>query len=344
MVREVCKCKLIIFNTGQKFYKFCKYWFSIGFFVSLFISALCTGILLYSFVGTIFQVDHSQPSLELSQEEVKPIYDIKFVLLIPGVNIPLSDIPYLALALLISAVLHELGHALAAAIEGVNVQECGIFIFFVLPTAYVSLPGDELEQLNPWAKLKIYCAGAWHNIVLSFIIFVALSIFFSGGGMILRRSEGAVVANVHSKSALYGHLKPGDVIVELNGCVVKDSQSWNTCLRDQYQNQKKGYCVSKKIIDTEIRRNGRQCCKEPVNYQLCFHYYEPETRENETACLLYRETININRCKTNEDCKKRNDRCVKVEEGELFSIKVLDREPTIIYYGNVVDLATDSKH
>eukprot|EP01027_Heterolobosea_sp_BB2_P016320 GEZU01023239.1.p1 GENE.GEZU01023239.1~~GEZU01023239.1.p1 ORF type:complete len:208 (-),score=17.23 GEZU01023239.1:124-747(-) len=59
--------------------------------------------------------------------------------LIPGINVPFSQCIYIFLALVVSAVVHEIGHGIAAASEGLTTSECGIFCFLFLPGAYVKI-------------------------------------------------------------------------------------------------------------------------------------------------------------------------------------------------------------
>lgn len=42
------------------------------------------------------------------------VNDMKFIFQIPGINIPISDIGYYVISLLICSLFHELGHASAA--------------------------------------------------------------------------------------------------------------------------------------------------------------------------------------------------------------------------------------
>ena len=53
-----------------------------------------------------------------------------------------------------------------------------MFIFAIFPGAFVNFV-DEFEDLNPIQKLKIYCAGAWHNAIIVLIaVLFTLSISF----------------------------------------------------------------------------------------------------------------------------------------------------------------------
>mmetsp|Transcript_18829 Transcript_18829/g.42780 ORF Transcript_18829/g.42780 Transcript_18829/m.42780 type:complete len:533 (+) Transcript_18829:58-1656(+) len=92
---------------------------------------------------------------------------------IPGVNLPASEGPALAAALVLALAFHELGHALAASTERVKTEGAGLFVALVVPGAFVRLEEGLLPQLPPRAQLKVYCAGAWHNLALTALSLLA---------------------------------------------------------------------------------------------------------------------------------------------------------------------------
>ena len=47
------------------------------------------------------------------------------------------------------------GHALAAAAEGVPLQQVAVFLLLGLPGAYVMLDSDALKALTPWRTLRV---------------------------------------------------------------------------------------------------------------------------------------------------------------------------------------------
>ena len=65
----------------------------------------------------------------------------------------------------------QAGHALAAASEGVGVQNVGAFTLLLLPGAYVALDSGALATLGPWRTLRVCplfvaasCVPNKHNI------------------------------------------------------------------------------------------------------------------------------------------------------------------------------------
>lgn len=115
-------------------------------------------------------------SLVSNQETIElwKSYTPKVIMMLPGVNIPLDHLLYLVCALLVSAVVHEAGHGLAASTEGLRIDSVGFMLFWGVPAAFVGLPLEILKK--PVSKqLKVFCAGVWHNVVLCvFVFFVSM--------------------------------------------------------------------------------------------------------------------------------------------------------------------------
>ena len=67
-------------------------------------------------------------------------------------------------------------------------------MLFIFPSAFVRFNSD-FEDLSPSKRLKIYCAGAWHNIVL---VFMAFALLYSMAYLPLQSNSGAYVQSVNS--------------------------------------------------------------------------------------------------------------------------------------------------
>ncbi|KNC96432.1 uncharacterized protein SPPG_08026 [Spizellomyces punctatus DAOM BR117] len=115
------------------------------------------------------------------------------VALMPGVNLPLSDMGYYVSGILVCALVHE------------------VFV----PDAFLTLREASLGLLRPAEKLKIVCAGVWHNVVLVGMVFCMLW-GLSWVFLRYRRSEGVVVLDVLDESPLAGHLVVGETVRWVN--------------------------------------------------------------------------------------------------------------------------------
>lgn len=78
---------------------------------------------------------------------------------------PLSHFPTLALALLLCQLVHEAGHALAAALEEISPSKLLFSIHLVLPSASVAFPAT-VDSLPPRAKARIATSGPFFNLLL----------------------------------------------------------------------------------------------------------------------------------------------------------------------------------
>ncbi|VDN38197.1 unnamed protein product [Dibothriocephalus latus] len=137
-------------------------WFSIGTAFSAIFMCLSVVVLSLLAYNTVMR---------------KPIEKQIITPVMPGVNLPLSQVGFYMLTLLVCVVLHEAGHALAALREKVRLHGFGFFLFGIYPGAYVDISDSDLCSLSPLRQLRIYCAGVWHNgviVFLSLILFHAL--------------------------------------------------------------------------------------------------------------------------------------------------------------------------
>ncbi|XP_068437337.1 membrane-bound transcription factor site-2 protease [Clinocottus analis] len=233
---------------------------------------------------------------------------------IPGVNLPTSQLAYFFSALLLSGVIHELGHAVAALREQVRVNGFGIFVFVVYPGAFVDLFTTHLSIISPTQQLRIFCAGVWHNFVLCvaallllFLLPLLLFPVYSTGG-------GALVTEVVQGSAADGPrgLSVGDLVTGLEACPVGGVQDWTGCLARLARAPQTGYCVPAASLQPSwahgraFRRldGTMDCCSNSSLTDLCFSYMKPQgSREREYACMPVRKMVSGTRlCRADADC------------------------------------------
>ena len=73
-------------------------------------------------------------------------------------------------------------------------------IFILIPAAFVELPTEVFEGLSPRNRLKIVCAGVWHNLVLvlvsAFLILAAPAILFP----LYTPTDGVLIARITNVS------------------------------------------------------------------------------------------------------------------------------------------------
>ncbi|KAH8109491.1 hypothetical protein DFH11DRAFT_1627687 [Phellopilus nigrolimitatus] len=139
--------------------------------------------------------------------------------IIPGVTVPWSHLPVLLFALFVAQCIHEAGHAAAAAIDSLPLHAIGASITIVLPSAFVSL-SPSLKSLPAVSRLRIVAAGAWHNLLLWGLIYLAsiagAGSLWSAIGWSDVQASGLVVLGIEEYSSLAYHLVPGSIVTALD--------------------------------------------------------------------------------------------------------------------------------
>ncbi|XP_012276911.1 membrane-bound transcription factor site-2 protease [Orussus abietinus] len=206
--------------------------------------------------------------------------------MLPGVNMPFNDIGYYTLTLAVCIVVHELGHALAAAREDVQVYGMGIGLIYIVPMAYTDINKEQLAALPVCNKLRVICAGIWHNVFLALVVTIVLIVTTWMWTPFYTIGSGISVKAITHNSPLLGPsgLLVQDVIYKVNDCVVKDKDDWYQCILNAVRQPTSGYCIAQKIfqeydesVPAKHMSNGAvNCCSadSEINGSLCFEYVE----------------------------------------------------------------------
>ncbi|XP_056633297.1 membrane-bound transcription factor site-2 protease [Diorhabda sublineata] len=328
-----------IIRWGSNKPHFWNAWFNTGLYVNLVLLPISITLLLYSILQH-FLISNEQNS--------------NFVLepVIPGFNLPASEIGYYSATLIVASIVHELGHALAAVMEDVNLIDVGVSIFFLLPVAYVNLATEKLFSIERKKTLRILCAGIWHNVVLStiaLILYLLLPLIFSGNFYV---NNGVTVTNVAKNSPLIGSkgLVPGDVILKINNCRISNEESYYECFNDMNTHQV-AFCIDAELIhnlDESIplkhSTNGNlDCCDGTKFENICFEYLENNDRILELpahVCLPARKVIEKSTfcTQTLHVCPK-NKYCFKPMPGNsTYLMKLTCKNKIVIYLGHPGDV------
>nr|XP_014353152.1 PREDICTED: membrane-bound transcription factor site-2 protease-like [Latimeria chalumnae] len=280
-------------------------WFSVGMVFGVIAMFGSMILLAKTLMQTLAQMMEEAPSVQS---------DHVLQVVVPGINLPVSQLAYFFLAILISGVIHEIGHGVAAIREQVRFNGFGMFIFVVYPGAFVDLLTTHLQLISPVQQLRIFCAGVWHNFVLSvgflavlFLLPVLLLPFYYTG-------VGALVTDVIEDSPASGArgLFIGDVVTDIQDCLVHGVGDWHTCLQEISQKPQTGYCVNAATLQ-QLAMPARvykrldstmECCNNNSLTDLCFSYSN-NLESHLYACLPARKAIEASQiCQTNMDCQK----------------------------------------
>ncbi|XP_074334899.1 membrane-bound transcription factor site-2 protease homolog isoform X2 [Apium graveolens] len=194
----------------------------------------------------------------------------------------LADAGYICISTVISVAAHELGHALSATSEGIQIEYIAVFLAVLFPGALVAFNNEVLQALPRVAALRIYCAGIWHNAVICAACALAMFLLPLILYPIYIRAESPMVLDVSSASPLFKYISPGDFIVSLDGIRIHDAEEWmeitnllhqqtNKNLEDyeylKVDNRRKGYCVPRSLIQESyhIRSDARNYCPDELS-------------------------------------------------------------------------------
>ncbi|XVF41867.1 hypothetical protein PTKIN_Ptkin01aG0314800 [Pterospermum kingtungense] len=305
-----------LFRFGRNHASILKLWFSIG-----------TGFGLTALVGVtiilIWQLFLS------SDTQLSNLFSSLLVGFSPSLRISLSDAGYLFISTLISVAVHEFGHAIALASEGIQLEYIAVFLAVLFPGALVAFDYDLLQALPRLTALRVYCAGIWHNAVFcalcGLLLFLQPVILFP----FYIHAENPLVLDVVPDSPLSEYLSPGDAIMSLDGAGLHRVQDWieMTALLDKkiLQNSsdshyfkgfgavdsRKGYCVPNALLEDskEVQLVENQSfCPYDLTPFVKIHCFDPSksedvsdedghlgSREN-ALCLNTKDIVKLEKC------------------------------------------------
>lgn len=256
----------------------------------------------------------------------------------------------------ICSVVHEMGHAFAAVLEDVPLTGFGFNVLLILPVAYTHISSDQLNSLRTWRRLRILCAGIWHNILLAAFCFALMSLLPVLLTPFYNIDRSVIVKSIKRDSPLAGEkgLAVDDVITSINDCDVKNIDSWYGCLINTIK-YPPSYCIPSEYVlehDESVpvmhaNDGAIECCDRANQKNLCFEYMNEEGSYSlielpQFMCLNIRNTIDHSTgyChRTRGKCK--DSYCIKPmmnNSTTLMHIKRTDKRD-VMYIGHPSDLA-----
>ncbi|XP_008791413.2 membrane-bound transcription factor site-2 protease homolog isoform X2 [Phoenix dactylifera] len=253
-----------LFSFGCRYARFLRVWFTVGVAFSFMALLGVSVMLLWDSAGPFHLRSRDMEINSLS---------------VPGLSLSIMDTGIMIVSTLISVALHEFGHAVAAASEGLQIEYIAIFLAVLFPGALVAFNYDMVRSLPHFAALRIYCAGIWHNVMFCAVCALALFLLPLILHPVYLHNEGPMVLGVPQTSALSGFLSPYDVIVSLDGSNIKSPQEWmkkmaqinaqilpkSTYLEESLHSQavsgRKGYCIPNSWVE-ESRSEQFSCPDE----------------------------------------------------------------------------------
>lgn len=190
----------ILSKLGEKFKRFWQILYKIG----QVLSGLITFALIAYFLVNPFLILFNAPGA------------LGMQLLIPGVTIDFQTSLLFILPIILVIVPHELGHAVMAKREGIELKSSGIFLFFIFFGAFVELVNESLAKATKKSRVKVLLNGSALNAILSVLflgLYLLTPVIISAG---YYEADGVIVTKIFEEfPADISNLDTGDVIQEM---------------------------------------------------------------------------------------------------------------------------------
>ncbi|KYQ96842.1 membrane-bound transcription factor peptidase [Tieghemostelium lacteum] len=285
-----------------KFQRLWQYWFNVGMVVSLLTLPISIGLFVYNLGILVVKPQNIEPI-------INPI--------VPGVNVQGQDSWYLFISLLISMFYHELGHALCIYSFNSRINDIGFFMTFIIPGAHVDIHRDVLYRLDLWDRLKVFCAGVWHNLALCIMALLLMNAnFIILSPLYHFSSDKLYITHISDHSILQKSFNIGDQIVSINQCTPTNIQQYIECIESEIKNPK-SYCLS----ESNIQCLNDQIINDSPHMRQCFDYNE---------LLKYQQcTSSQNGTSSNGQCAS-GSRCIQFAKFNyhLFIINATEQNPS----------------
>lgn len=131
--------------------------------------------------------------------------------LVPGLTMSFSFFLMILIPLIVSIVVHELAHGIAARADDVPIKSSGIFAFFIFFGAFVE-PDEEYVKTTATRKQRVRLYGAGSGVNLS----VALMVLVLATVIAVPVPHGVLIQGVVPGSSADGVLAPGMIITGMN--------------------------------------------------------------------------------------------------------------------------------
>ncbi|KAH8996206.1 hypothetical protein EDB92DRAFT_1794110 [Lactarius akahatsu] len=280
---------------------------------------------IHTHVKRAYQSDYAPPT-----SPARSPADLPVQLLIPGITLPLSHLPMLIGALFFSQAIHEAGHAVCAALDGVPLQSLGASLTFVLPAAFVAFPSHTVAALSPHVRARIAAAGPLLSALLGLAFMLPFGRVFLLAGYSDVSAEGLMVASVAPDSPLASHLPLGAFLTALDDFSLAGAKesAWHEYLTTPRPPDFKepAWCVDTKWFLS----HPHGCCTAPPPGPSSDACLVPLTDEETSRCtnaseLLVPTTNVVTRC---EGPCTNGQMCVRLRGGEEFlRIRVRSDDP-----------------
>ena len=138
---------------------------------------------------------------------------------------------YWIISIFVIAVVHEFCHGIASRIEGVKVKSSGFAFLGILapivPAAFVEPDEKALMKKDAWAKLRVFAAGPFANLVCVVIVLILAVMLAPVLDRVVDPAGMGVFSVVNDSPSSAVGIEKGDVFLEIDGRLVLDSDDFN---------------------------------------------------------------------------------------------------------------------
>jgi len=147
------------------------------------------------------------------------------ILPLPGVGVTFETFPFLALALSICLISHELSHGIASLAERIPLKSTGGLFLHALMGAFVEPDEEKLNQARHVTKLRVFAAGSYANLILGILCMLLVANFAATITPFYNIvSSGVTITGVSPNFPAHSSgLQAGDTLIAINGTKIANS-------------------------------------------------------------------------------------------------------------------------
>ncbi|MGB9718251.1 MAG: site-2 protease family protein [Thermoproteota archaeon] len=196
--------------------------------ISLVVMPFLGAVMVYLLLNAINNM-LSNPSVSRVLRELGPAANI----LLPGVN-PYLPVFYGWVALLMAMVIHEYAHGTQARANGLSVKSTGLVLFLVIPVgAFAEVDEKQLEEAGLEKAGRILSSGPVSNVIAAL---AALAVFMLLMLTLKPVVNGVLVVGISTNGSAYQKgMRPGDIIISVNGEPTPDWNSFARAVKNVYK-------------------------------------------------------------------------------------------------------------
>jgi len=185
-------------------------------------------ILAFDFLGKNLTL------LVVKPQQAGPIQPI---IPIPGVGISFQTFPYVAFALSVLLISHELSHGIASLVDHIPLKSTGLLFFHVIFGGFVEPVEEKLNESPRVSRLRVFAAGSYTNIVLGVLCLFLLANFSATTAMLYTPGGVSITGLSPTLPAASSGLRVGDIVTSINGTRITNVTDLQSYMRTVFPGQ-----------------------------------------------------------------------------------------------------------